>query len=64
MITLKVEDYCQNCDEFDPHVVRIYNGLGLYHTEVMCGHSSKCAKIAKLIKEVKSCNDVQREVDD
>ena len=60
MISLRVEPYCHECNDFEAHVVHIYANKQIYNTIVKCEHCEKCAKIAKHIKEAMG-NDVQRE---
>lgn len=58
MITLKVEDYCQNCPEFDPDVdkdryetidydmrARSSDRVVFCSTTVTCQHRHRCAAI-------------------
>lgn len=51
MIHLCIEDYCHNCDDFEAHVVKVYDGDGLYDTKVKCEYYERCRGIAKRIKE-------------
>lgn len=60
MIKLKVEDYCSNCDEFEPTSVVVTNTYNDYlhcktvverNTTVMCEHRERCRCIHEYIKE-------------
>lgn len=55
MIKLEVEDYCQNCDEFEPDVRKdqFFAGGDVYCTEttVRCEHRMRCATLVKYFKE-------------
>lgn len=60
MITLKVEDYCQNCPDFEPRSEKFtYEGWDnekLEHmcrrdTFVTCENALKCSLIASRLKE-------------
>ena len=57
MITLNVEDYCQNCMEFDP-VARLLNWIpGQANespkNEIICKHAMKCKMIMQQLEKVK-----------
>ena len=48
MIKLEVEDYCQDCPEFEPAYSHIrYLSTGKCDTFVECEHRIKCYGIAK-----------------
>lgn len=66
MIKLCVESYCHDCGDFEPHVVRIFNGLGVYETKIKCEHRDRCIKIAEHIRDDMEAekNDVHRETED
>lgn len=55
MIRLDVEDYCQDCDDFEPVAERTnyYAGevLKKCDTIVRCKHAGRCASIAEYLKE-------------
>lgn len=55
MIEIKVEDYCQNCPEFDPGVEAETLYFDGYDTErlttVFCVHRRRCEAIAKSLKK-------------
>lgn len=54
MIRLIVEDYCQECPDFEPEAVKVtyYSGdeLRAASTEVYCRHKNRCAAVAKYMK--------------
>lgn len=63
MISLQVEPYCHECNDFEAHVVKFYAGMGsLYNTTVRCENFERCAKIVKYIKEATKY-DLQRKID-
>lgn len=45
MITLNVEDYCQNCTHFEPVNHCIYTDSDIFDTEVLCQYASMCNSI-------------------
>lgn len=56
MIELRVENYCQNCDEFEPvaEVMKSYDiamedkeGL----TKVSCKHAHRCSELIRYLKK-------------
>ena len=56
MITLEVEDYCQNCPEFEPCIIEEHGMEDFYFEEkiervVGCGHWARCYEMYKRIKE-------------
>lgn len=59
MITLEVEEYCQNCPEFEAHVVKSHT-IAIERrimeeqankTVVECKHSARCEAIMKYVRE-------------
>lgn len=61
MIWLDVEDYCQECCDFDPikDSVTMYAGdvQKSYDTRVQCKYKDRCAQIAEMIKKRESEQD-------
>lgn len=60
MIHLEVQDYCQNCDDFEPvkasalHVARVAGGATL-ETFVRCENEKRCKQIyERIVKEQES----------
>lgn len=54
MISLNIDVYCENCDEFEPDVnkMRISADYKEFHdTVITCIHSNRCKSIANCIKE-------------
>lgn len=55
MIKLNVEDYCQNCQDFDPmkETTNLYSGDCIIesHTSVYCHYRNRCAAVAKWLEE-------------
>lgn len=62
MISLDVENYCQNCTDFEPkkEVMKFMADSTLVKacTTVFCKHKRKCASVAK-----KMANNKKREAD-
>ena len=53
MITLKIEDYCHDCEGFDPCVKKIYEfKKGYTGTEITCSMVEKFEKLEKQNKDV------------
>lgn len=51
-IRLIVADYCENCPDFEPHVMhKCYLGGGHHDTTVICVDSDKCERLVKYVKE-------------
>lgn len=53
-IGLVLKDYCQNCDYFDPDVVKnviFADGEATTSTMVYCQHKELCESIVKYLKE-------------
>jgi len=53
-ITLKVDDYCQNCPEFEPDVHRqvIYSmDEKLLDTAIRCEHRVKCDRLIEYLEK-------------
>ena len=52
MVKLEIEEYCDNCPEFDAHVEKDVN------TNITCEHKDKCRCLKDMIeKETKKRND-------
>lgn len=59
MITLEVEEYCQNCPHFEAHVVKSHTiaiGRGLMEeqaneTVVKCERSAQCEAIMEYVRK-------------
>ena len=56
MITLKVEDYCHNCPNFEPEAATIgithgFSDKMIYETYVYCKKHETCEKIYEHIKK-------------
>lgn len=55
MIKLNIEDYCQNCPDFEPkkEVMTYFSGDKVIerHTTVYCKYKDRCASIARYLKE-------------
>lgn len=55
MIRLIVEDYCQDCPDFEPvaEKTNLYSGqdVCMVNTEVYCKYKDRCASVAKWMKE-------------
>ena len=49
MITLSVEDYCQNCPELEVETERLYAGNDIRQTNLFCEHREKCMRIQNYI---------------
>lgn len=53
MIELKVEDYCQECTQFEPEsdTSKLFDeNKVLVHTRIMCTHRHFCNHIYKMIE--------------
>ena len=70
-ITLKVEDYCQNCPEFEPeklvNCLKIENfpfdkDKDIFETIIRCRYSKRCKNMERHIKRMLStANEVKEE---
>lgn len=53
-ITLCIQPYCQDCDEFEPVVGKIYerrcDGTQSVITNIICTHDARCEHIYKYMK--------------
>lgn len=50
MIFLQVENYCQNCPEFEPRCLRLAK-LGEHDTFIECEHEDRCRTMKKYIEQ-------------
>lgn len=50
MIALQVENYCQNCPDFEPYCNRLYS-LQSVETLVQCVHKDRCKEIKTYIEQ-------------
>jgi hypothetical protein len=50
MISLQVENYCQNCPDFEPYCNRLYS-LQSVETLVQCTHKDRCKEIKTYIEQ-------------
>lgn len=62
MIKLEVEEYCDDCPEFDAHVEKVVLFAGYSkkycNTNITCEHKDKCKRLKDMIeKETKKRND-------
>ena len=65
MIKLEVEEYCDDCPEFDAHVEKevLFAGYSKKYcnTNITCEHKDKCKRLKDMIeKEAKKRNDLIR----
>lgn len=54
MISLNIEDYCGNCDEFEPDLEKWDISVGekkFHNTAITCKHAERCKSIANYIQE-------------
>lgn len=51
MIKLEVEDYCHNCGDFEPEVIRFCSDDMVYLQQIFCVNRNRCEQIYKAIKE-------------
>lgn len=57
MIELEVEDYCQQCLDFSPDVIRpdrvvLNDGTSIYtNTVVQCKYKKRCAGIKRFLEQ-------------
>lgn len=54
MISLNIEDYCNNCDEFEPDVNKRETLVGFkkrVDISITCNHADRCRLIANYIRE-------------
>ena len=56
MITLSVEDYCQNRPEFEVETERLYAGNDICQTNLLCAYREKCRRIQNYISGDKTKN--------
>lgn len=68
MIRLSVENYCENCPEFEPHVHKdkyelysVTNPESVVHTLITCEHQDRCNQIKKMIQQEMDIKDSQQE---
>lgn len=59
-IELRVEEYCNNCDEFEPCVKFSYYCYDYVNRIVQCVHSDRCEEIAESIRKENIKNDKSR----
>lgn len=58
MIKLSVADYCQECKDFDPKVIKsdsVYTTFGEQFYKditVICEHWATCRRVAKFVKNL------------
>lgn len=62
MIELEVEEYCDDCPEFDAHIEKavLFDGYSKEYcnTNITCEHKDKCKRLKDMIeKEAKKRND-------
>lgn len=63
MIKLEVEEYCDNCPEFDAHVEKYalfpdFSKKKYFNTNITCEHKDKCERLKDMIeKETKKRDD-------
>lgn len=61
MIRLEVEDYCHDCETFEPHVEKaiLYDGANEWHqTTVTCESGKACGRMMEYLKrQAKKEND-------
>ena len=53
-ITLKVDDYCQECPEFEPDVHRqVIYGMDerMFDTTIRCEHRGKCDRLIEYLEK-------------
>lgn len=61
MIKLTVEDYCQNCPEFEADVIKTKAFCVdevINHTTITCEHRDKCAQLKSYIERNTNKNDI------
>lgn len=51
MIQLNVENYCQECPDFDPVTERLYAGGEVAMTSVLCKYDERCKRIKRYLEE-------------
>ena len=51
MIALQVENYCQNCPDFEPYCNRLYSLDDHVETLVQCVRKDRCKEIKKYIEQ-------------
>lgn len=55
MINLRVEDYCQDCPDFNPvaETIKFFAGIEMTkcETDVHCKYRDRCAAVAKWMKK-------------
>lgn len=51
MISLDVENYCQECPKFEPVCTKYYYGTGNATTYVSCKHKGVCANLKQYIEQ-------------
>lgn len=64
MIRLIVEEYCQECADFEPETEKTNYYAGEFkikcNTDVYCKHKDRCATVAKWMKEKEGVSDGDR----
>lgn len=59
MIELIVADYCNNCVEFEPDVVKAYSFGSDAYTTISCLHKKRCCEMIRYLK-----NELKKETED
>ena len=51
MISLKIKDYCHNCEEFEAEVEKLNRGLTFHDTIITCAHECRCQQIKNYLEK-------------
>lgn len=61
MIKLFVRDYCHNCPEFEPEVIKdtyeIADERPGYMTDIFCKHAARCDSMTRFLEMERKCTD-------
>lgn len=57
MIRLDVKPYCENCENFDADVEKLYTANGMVLTHIQCSHANQCREIKNYLKNYKEKTD-------
>lgn len=56
-IELEVEDYCQNCPDFEAQTTTLATLGRIYDTTITCKRKRRCAGLVRYLKEQKAVKD-------
>lgn len=74
MINLLIDEYCENCPDFEPEVdkTELYNDMGdvihgmgdaIHNTEISCAHRERCRSIKDYLEATVTVDKAKGEKD-